>query len=244
MSALKEAFDAVQASEAQKTQTAQAVLGSMRRRPSRWRRPLVTAALCLLLVLGVGGYHLYTTPTTVLSIDVNPSLEMDINRFDRVVSVSGYNADGVALAERLDVRGARYDEAVDALMADRTVSDCMARGEDLSIAVVQSETSDQAQCDAVLDYVSSCTMEANNAHCYMLESDTAQMDDAHDAGLSCGKYHLYEALRRAGVAITEDEVRTKSVRELEALLAENNAEARSSSRFTHHAEEHHSMMHE
>ena len=31
----------------------------------------------------------------VISVDVNPSIELSINRFDRVIDVEGYNADGV-----------------------------------------------------------------------------------------------------------------------------------------------------
>ena len=30
------------------------------------------------------------TPTAYISIDINPSLELGINRFDRIVSVEGY----------------------------------------------------------------------------------------------------------------------------------------------------------
>ena len=173
MTRLNEVFDAVRASEALKTQTAQAVVREMRaggaRRRGRRLLPALAVAVCLLVAAGLGGHALYYTPTTVLSIDINPSLEMDINRFDRVIALNGYNDDGAALAAALDVQNWRYDEAVDALLANATIADCLARGEELAIAVVQAQD-DAAQSGAVLDYVSGCMGRHENAHCYALEA--------------------------------------------------------------------------
>lgn len=223
MTRFKDAFDAVQADDALKTLSTQAVIAAMReeRQTQRPRRliPIVALAVCLLAALGLGGHHLYFTPTTVLSIDVNPSLEMDINRFDRVTAVNGYNDDGVALAEALNVRNMAYDDAVDALMEDPTILDALARGEELSIAVVQSGD-DTAQSDAVLAYVSDCMAHHENAHCYSLASDQAQLTDAHDVGLSCGKYHMYQELLTYDPAITPEDVKNKTMRELRDLLAQ------------------------
>lgn len=220
MATLKEAFDAVQADEALKRKTNDQVLAAMRqqqapRRQKRWW-PLVALAICLLAAVGLGGHHLYFTPTTVLSIDVNPSLEMDINRFDRVIALNGYNDDGVALAEELDVKNMSYHDAVDALMANETIENCLANDEELSIAVV--ETND-AQGDAVLQYVSACTAEHANAHCYALDSDHAEMADAHAAGLSCGKYHAYQELKAYDPSITADEVQQMTMREIRERIA-------------------------
>lgn len=221
---LKEAFDDIQAEDVLKNTTKQAVFQAMRegakpkRRLRRWA-PVTALVVCCLLALGLGGHHLYYTPTTVLSIDINPSVEMDINRFDRVIALNGYNDDGVALAAELNVKNMNYDDAVDALMANDTINDCLARGEELSIAVVQAADGDAAQSDAVLNYVSNCTAEHKNAHCYALESDDNQMADAHDAGLSCGKYHAYQELLAYDPSITPEEVQQMTMREIRELLA-------------------------
>lgn len=228
MTRLNEAFDAVRASEALKTQTAQAVVREMRaggaRRRGRRLLPALAVAVCLLLAAGLGGHALYYTPTTVLSIDINPSLEMDINRFDRVIALNGYNDDGAALAAALDVQNLRYDEAVDALLANATIADCLARGEELAIAVVQAQD-DAAQSSAVLDYVSGCTDRHENAHCYALEAGDAQLAEAHEAGLSCGKYHVYQELLAYDPSLTAEEARQMTMRELRDLLAQYQGEA-------------------
>lgn len=222
MTKVREAFDAVQAEEPLKERTTQAVIQAMHAKAEHRRRrfvPVLALAACLLLAAGVSGHHLYFTPTTVLSIDINPSLEMDINRFDRVIALNGYNDDGVALAAALDVQNLRYDEAVDELLANATIADCLARGEELAIAVVQAQD-DAAQSGAVLDYVSGCTDRHENAHCYALEAGDAQLAEAHDAGLSCGKYDVYQALLAYDPSLTVEEAQQMTMRELRDLLAQ------------------------
>lgn len=118
----------------------------------------------------------------------------------------------------------RYDEAVDALLANATIADCLARGEELAIAVVQAQD-DAAQSGAVLDYVSGCMGRHENAHCYALEAGDAQLTEAHEAGLSCGKYHVYQELLAYDPSLTAEEAQQMTMRELRDLLAQYQGEA-------------------
>jgi len=88
---IRDAFASIHAGEELKEST-RAVLEQARTRRRRPARALAAAVACLvLLVVGIGGYQFYFTPTSVLSIDINPSLELGVNRFDKVVSVHSYN---------------------------------------------------------------------------------------------------------------------------------------------------------
>ncbi len=48
---------------------------------------------------------------------MNPSIELGINRFDKVVSVAGCNADGEALAAALDIKYLDYDAALEQVLS-------------------------------------------------------------------------------------------------------------------------------
>ena len=90
---------------------------------------------CLFLLTGVGGYRLYFTEASVISVDVNPSLELNLNFFDRVISVKGYNEDGENLAEEADVKFLDYKEALEEILYTECVKECMDNEELLLITV-------------------------------------------------------------------------------------------------------------
>ncbi len=88
------------------------------------RRAACLAAACLALVLlcGAGGlaYRQITAVASVISLDVNPSIEMKVNRNERVLSCTGLNADAAAVLFDMNggqaLVGARLDTAVNAVV--------------------------------------------------------------------------------------------------------------------------------
>ena len=118
---IRKAFDQLQA-EPQLTEDTRRYLDQVRRekqrrqRPVPLRRALCAAALCCLVLALAGGYRLYFTPTSVISIDINPSIKLEVNRFDRVIAVEGRNEDGQALADTLDVLYLEYGPAVEQVL--------------------------------------------------------------------------------------------------------------------------------
>ena len=73
-----------------------------KRRTPLWVRWASTAAAAALLLVGAGGAAAYAMPYGVVSLDVNPSLEYTINRFDYVLRVEGVNEDGRELLGQMD----------------------------------------------------------------------------------------------------------------------------------------------
>lgn len=89
-----DAFDAVHAERGLKEKTKQYLIEKSGRRQFLPVRYAAACALCALFVLlGGGGYAFYMAPVAAISIDINPSMEWELNRFDRVVSVTCYNED-------------------------------------------------------------------------------------------------------------------------------------------------------
>lgn len=184
-----------------------------RRKSAPLRRAVCAAALCCLVLAAVGGYKLYFTPTSVISIDINPSIELDVNRFDRIIGVQGRNEDGQALADTLDILYLEYDQAVDMVLASPTVTACLEQDEFLSIAVVQS---DETQGQQILEYVSACTAHTPHSHCYGIQQQ--QAEDAHSLGLSYGKYLIYQQLQQYGADYTPQQVNDMTMRQLQQIL--------------------------
>ncbi len=208
---LKEAFGQFQAEERLKADT-RAYLNQVRTRKSRPapRYWLAAALACLaLLAAGIGGYQFYFTPTTVLSIDINPSLELGVNRFDKVVTVQGYNEDGKALADSLDLKLLDYQVALEVLMECESIADRLAQGQLLSITVVGE---DQTQSDRLLAGAEACTAGRENVRCG--HGDPEVLEEAHHAGLSMGKYQAYLELQALDPTVTPEDVAGLTMREI------------------------------
>lgn len=211
---IAEAFRPIRAEEALKARTLENVLeAAARRRRLRVKRLSLCAAAgccCLLLAVLCG---MYFTPTSVISIDVNPSLELTVNRFDRVIAVNGYQEDGEALAASLNLLHLSYSQAVDRVVTSQAVTECLARGEWLSIAVVEM---DEAQGEEILQYVSHCTAGTQNVSCHAVARE--EVAQAHDHGLSYGKYQVYLDICAQGGTLTAQEAAAMTMRELRELL--------------------------
>ena len=179
---IRAAFDAIHAEEALKEHTKAAL--AARQRPAVRRRRLAPLLACLALVVALlgGGGWLWFTPTASVSVDINPSLELRLNRFSRVVAVEGANADGQALAQELDLRFLDCAAALEAILASDTVSALLAQDSALTIAV---SGQDEAQCQDLLTQAQHCTAGQENAHCFSASSQ--EHDEAHQAGLTLGK---------------------------------------------------------
>ena len=95
---IKEAFEQVQAESGLKDRTKAYVsrkTGSYRRAGTAKYKVLASAFACVALLL-FGGYWLYFTPTVEISIDVNPSIELGVNRFARTEEVQAAHETGLS----------------------------------------------------------------------------------------------------------------------------------------------------
>lgn len=233
---IRDAFDAIHAEDALKERTLEAVRaqaagekdgekdgekrGLLARHGARRQAQVVTlrrrlaVAACLVVALVAAGGWAWLTPTATISVDVNPSVELGINRFDRVVSARGVNDDGRALLSEVDVWGATYDEAVDRLLASSNVSTLLAEGGQAEVTVVDQGDSDQ--CARLLAGVEACASEHENTHCHGADED--DVSAARDVGLSYGKYRLLLEIQKLDPSVTADDVRDLSMREMLDLL--------------------------
>lgn len=212
---IKEAFDQIQAGEDLKDRTRLFLLQKTGRTKKSWRmsvQPLASAAVCLLLLL-FGGHWFYFTPTAKISIDVNPSIELGINRLDRVIVVEAYNEDGRELAASLNIRFKNYQDAVSQILENEQVAVMLSQDEVITITVMESKG---PQSVRILSDMESCAARHQNTYCY--SADSGSVAAAHEHGMSCGKYRAFLEVQKLRPDITPDQIQSMTMREIRDLM--------------------------
>jgi len=214
---LKEVFGQIQAEETLKDNTKAFLARKTRGYTKTWtiKQPyqiFAVASLCLFLIL-TGVSWLYFTPTAEISIDINPSLELCVNRFDRVISITGFNDDGRELSHALDIKHENYADAMEQILGNDTIAGLLSNDEVITIAITGL---DGIQSAKILSEVESCTAEQRNAYCYFVSSD--ETIAAHKMGLSYGKYRAFLELQMFDPDITAETVQGMTMREIRDLI--------------------------
>ncbi len=216
---IKNAFDSVKADSSLKESAMQFLEKERRKR----KYPLLAvqktfAAVCAMLVLaaGIGGYSWTQTPVSYLSIDVNPSIELALNAFDRVVSAAAYNDQGDRLLEELSLKGKKYTEAIDAVADSSILKQYLTEEEELVITVA----ADSSRKEKLLSGVESCSSHIGHSS-RSVTADPGIVPDAHENGLSVGKYQAFLELSQYDDTVTVHECKEMSMTEIHGRILEH-----------------------
>lgn len=216
---LKEAFDNVHADDEIKRRTREFLARKTRsygRGTMFPYRRLAAAMACLLFVaMGWGGYFLYFIPVSSISVDVNPSIELGINRFDRVVRVDTYNDDGYNIMSSLDVRFMDYRDAMDVILNQESEEAYLAEDSCIAIAVSGAAEGKQREMLACLH---TCASSYGNVHCSTGSHGDAAA--AHEAGMTLGRYQAFLELQALDSSITAEDIEGLTISQIWDKIAE------------------------
>jgi len=82
-------------------------------KPARAIAKVASLAAAGLLILGTGiAAYSYTVPYSYVYVDINPSIELTANIYDRIIRADALNPDGEELLSEYDLRNERVDTAV------------------------------------------------------------------------------------------------------------------------------------
>ena len=126
-------------------------------KPKGKLRPWLAAACAALVLLGAGGgglfYYQSYAVASVVSLDVNPSIELKVNRGERVISCTALNTEAAVLFDMnggADLKGTKLDVAVNAIVGALVREGYM---DSISSAILIS-VEDKDQAERVLPFES------------------------------------------------------------------------------------------
>lgn len=173
-----------------------------KKKKRRWAPLAAAACLALVLVGGGGGYYYYSANNAVaslVSLDVNPSIQLEVNKNEKVLSATPMNDDGAEILDGMDLKGTQADVAMYAIIGSllqhgyvdelansiliTVEDDDQVRGEKL-----QQELT--AQADAAL-----ANAQVNGAVlAQTLQNSEELSQKAQEYGISTGKAALIQAI--------------------------------------------------
>lgn len=223
---IRDAFDTVTCEEALKDRTRASVIREMRQKQQTSRRPehrftplrlkWAVSAACLVLLMGsgLGGYRLYYTEAATISIDVNPSIELDINRWGRVVDEVPYGTDGETVLREVSLRHLEYEEAMERLIRSETMQSYLK--DDAVIAVtLESKTGNEQLLQSLQSCVDTTLQQCHSsARAEYVSVDGHMCNEAHSHGMSVGKYYAIQELLSVDPKATLEEFKDKSMKEI------------------------------
>ncbi|WP_430886196.1 anti-sigma-I factor RsgI family protein [Fusibacter sp. JL216-2] len=170
------------------------------------QRQIASIAAMILLVVsltGVGSYAYYK-PSGYVNVDINPSIELTYNRFERVISMRSLNADGALVAAASKgIKNSKLSEAIGQVIDISKSQGFIKENEDNFVLItttsLDGQTQDVEDEIAVIDKV-----DRDDLLVETLESDVENYTRASDQGLSPGKKILVEKAK-ALLEASEDE---------------------------------------
>ena len=193
------------------------------------RKWTILVAACLAVVLLAGGGVLYqqaNAVASVVSLDVNPSIELKVNSSEKVLVCTPLNEDAKAILADMsngaDLKGAKLDVAVNAIVGSLVRNGYL---DSISSAIMISvEDKDTARAEKLQRELTSTvdgvlqTSEAKAAVLTQtLTQDAGLEQQARENGISTGKAALVNRVLALNPALKFDALAKLSVEELKDL---------------------------
>lgn len=210
MNKIQKAFNAISADDSLKQSTLTFLQKERKKREKRFRYVYRYAAACavmLAVVFGMGSYRILNTAVSYISIDINPSFELELNRFNNVVEAAAYNDDGTEFLKNIDLKGKSYTEAIDSLLKNQEFISLLEENNRLDFTVVSDKK------DEIMYGIQGCEEYGKyNGYCHGADSDFALQ--ARECGLSVGKYKAYTELVQYDENVTPEDCRNMTMKQI------------------------------
>lgn len=174
---------------------------------SIWMRIACVAAIAVFLLIPCYAYY---APYTYVSLDVNPSISYTLNRYQRVLNVSGVNEDGAELIRSLDLKNRTMEEAL-SITLDALADQGYFHQNQWEDMIIAASCTDEEKSGEVVDSLAMTVQKTAQADDLLIHVDaTVVCEDlvakAKALGISPGKLSLIETLQEA---VGEDQIQVE-----------------------------------
>ncbi|MDF2541827.1 MAG: hypothetical protein K0S47_1545 [Herbinix sp.] len=191
---------------------------------------MAASAAMFVTLCGVGTWA-YASPYSYVSLDVNPSIEYTINRFDRVIDVNAVNDDGSDILDLVNVEQLENKTIQDAL--DQTIEQIADEGyfdgETEGGIVIATSGKDPEKAEELAEELQQSATQTISEHGDEVQIETIsvgleRVEEAHTLGVTPGKLNLIEKLQASAAdpdSIKIEDWLNKPVKEIMKATKDN-----------------------
>ena len=204
------------------------VINMTTRKPARKRWPALVAACLAVMLLGGGGvfYQQANAVASVVSLDVNPSIELKVSRSEKVLACAPLNDDAKTIladmGDGADLKGAKLDVAVNAIVGSLVRNGYLSSiSSAIMISVEDKDTARAEKLQRELTDAVDGVLQTSEAKASVLTQtltqDTARDQQAQENNISTGKAALVNRVLAINPELQFDALAKLSVEELKDL---------------------------
>ena len=205
------------------------VINMTKKKAAKRRWTSLIAACLAVMLLGGGGlfYQRANAVASVVSLDVNPSIELKVNQSEKILVCTPLNEDAKAILADMsngaDLKGAKLDVAVNAIVGSLVRNGYLdSISSAIMISVVDKDTARaeklQRELTSAVDGVLQTSEAKASVLTQTLTQDAAREQQARENNISTGKAALVNRVLAINPSLKFDALAKLSVEELKDLV--------------------------
>lgn len=183
-------------------------------------KKIATVIAAAALALGITGVaYSYTAPAKYISFDINPSVELVTNAFDKVIDANALNEDGIKILESLDLENKDVKEAVDLLTQSAIDNGYLQENlqNEILVTVATDDADEAVKTQNELGEVVKEELKEENLDKTPVTTENINMERHKEAarlGISPGKMNLIQKLEAVKPGIKYEDYSKKPVKDI------------------------------
>ncbi|MCY1714368.1 hypothetical protein [Caproiciproducens galactitolivorans] len=201
-------------------------------KPGRSVRQRAVLAACTVIFVGaISAAAVYKTPASYLSLDINPGVELGVNRFGKIVSATAYDNAGVTILDGQNIMDTDVKTAVHTLVKSAAQKGFVAQ-DGSTVILVTSETDNPSNAielenTAAQGVETAIKSEGKTVTISKDHIPLEKRDEAKKLDITPGKLSLIQKLQALDPSVTVTEykdVKTKDIiKKIDELKKSENA---------------------
>ncbi|HHW00329.1 MAG TPA: anti-sigma factor domain-containing protein [Clostridiaceae bacterium] len=187
---------------------------------------IASMAAVLALIVGVGaGVYSYNMPYSYVDLEINPSVEITANIFDRIINVKGLNDAGVQLLSQNGIKNRVLQEGIDIILSSAVEQGYLKKDEENAIIITVSakDSGKAGQLEESIGAVAAEKLQSYSVKGEILVEETTvdmKQEAAKKYGITSGKMNLINKLIEKDPELKIDDLKDKPVKDIMQSIKE------------------------